>query len=44
MVMPGNIVVCLFFTVSRPRILVPSLADESLQAAFTFFDVLLGLF
>lgn len=42
MVMLSYIVVCLFLTISRSRILVASLADESLQAAFTSFDVLFG--
>lgn len=42
-VMLDSIVVCLFLTVPRSRILVASLADESLQAAFTSFNVLLGL-
>lgn len=40
--MLGNIVVCFFLAVPRSRILVASLADESLQATFTSFDVLLG--
>lgn len=39
--MPGNIVVCFFLAVSRSRVLVAGLADESLQATFTSLDVLL---
>lgn len=42
MMMLDSIVVCLFLTVPRSCILVASLADEPLQAAFTSFDVLLG--
>lgn len=41
MVFPGSIVVCFFLAVPRSSILVASLADESLQATFTSFDVLL---
>lgn len=42
MIMLGSIVVCLFLAVPRSRILIASLTNEPLQAAFTAFKLLVG--